>query len=395
MVKFLVTILICMIPASAFSLSLTGETVWQGEKTIREQVRVEAGATLRIQPDSRIVFDGVGLEVAGRLVVRDAVLTGDQWTGITLKGVGIDTMVVGGEISGARTGLTVGGGSPRIEGVTFRNNRIGLELRQKSDATVSGSLFRDNLRVGLFLKDGSTAGVVDNRFERNGKFGVYIYRSTPRRFVGNIFNDNPTGLMISHFGSDPELVENCLTGNEVAVLVDKAARPTLRRNDIRDNKVGLKIHRRSDAVVEQNRVSSNDIGVSIAFSSYPVLHGNDLSGNKAAVYLEHQSRQWEEQLGSATRELEAGKSVFGSQPRQSVSESERKPHQLDGSIDATDNWWGETALDELTRKGADGNLSFIDDGRDRPVFEDGDGSWPLDKVRYAPWRTSPIDWLKE
>lgn len=392
MVRFLTTLMLCLPPVTSFALSLTGETVWQGEKTIKEQVRVEAGATLRIQPESRIVFEGGGLEVAGRLVMREAVLTGEKWTGITLKGTGIDTLLAGGEISGAGVGITVAGGSPRIEGVTFRNNRVGLELRQKSDATVSGSLFRDNQRVGLFVKDGSTAGIVDNRFEHNGKFGAYVYRSTPRRFIGNIFNDNPTGLMISLFGSDPELVENCLTNNKVAIMVDKAARPTLRRNDIRDNEVGLKIHRRSDAVVEQNRISSNGTGVSIAFSSYPVLHGNDLSGNKTALYLEHQSNQWEEQRGSVTREQEAGRSVFGSQPRQNVSETDRKPRSLDGTIDATDNWWGEDMLEELTRTGVDGNLSFIDDGRDRPVFEDEEGTWSLDKVRYAPWRTSPIDW---
>lgn len=393
--RLLFCLMLLLLPLTATAASLTGDTVWRGSKVIKEAVRVEPGATLRIEPGSRIEFQGVGLEIAGRLLAREAILTGGDWPGVTLKGVGSDTLLVDGEISGAQTGLTVGGGAPRIEGVTFRDNRVGLELRQKSDATVSGCLFRANQRVGLFVKDGSTAGVVDNRFENNGKYGAYLYRSMPRRFTGNMFNGNPTGIMISHYGTDPELVENCLTGNGTAIMVDKAARPVLRRNDLRDNEIGLHCQRRADAAVTGNRISANRTGVLISLSSYPELHGNDLSENGTAIRLDHQSLAWERELGAATRDEEAGKGAFGAKPRQEIGEVERRTRREDATIDARQNWWGERGTSELAAIGAAGNPSFIDDGRDQALFEDGGRQWPLDRVNFSPWTDVPPAWEKE
>jgi len=241
-------ILLCLLllPWPCFGLTIDRNLVWQGEMTIREPVRVAAGATLRVKPGSQIEFVGGSLEVAGRLLAREAEFFGNNWGGIQLKAVSETTLLVDCRIRGARTGLQIGGGAPRIEGVTLEQNRIGIELRRQSEATISGCLLRNNSRVGLFVKDGSTAAVVNNRFEKNGKFGAYIFRAKPRRFSGNVFNDNPTGLMISHYGSDPLIEENCLTGNQVGILVDRAAKPKLRRNDIRDNTTGVRLYRRSD-----------------------------------------------------------------------------------------------------------------------------------------------------
>lgn len=383
--RILLLLCFCLWPALLPAMTLTGETRWQGEMVIRESVRVEAGAILRVEPGTHVVFETGGLTVVGRLIARECELSGSNWSGVELKGVGVDTLLVDCRISGAATGVLVESGEPRLEGLTLEQNRIGVELRQKSAGTVSGCLFRSNSRVGLFVKDGSTAAVVNNRFEKNGKFGAYLYKSAPRKFTGNVFNANPTGLMISHFGSDPELVENCLTDNQTAVLIDRAAKPHLLRNDIRNNKTGVRCYRRSDPLLEQNRISNNKTGVSVAYSSYPRLIGNDLSDNGTALYLEYQSARWEQEKGAAARSAEVAHGAFGNQPRQNVSEADRRPGQLDGTIDARNNWWGRRQSRELNRVGAEGNPSFIDDGRDRPDFEEGGKSWPLDKVRFSPW----------
>jgi len=384
-VRILLLAMMLLVPAGAVALDLTGETRWQGEMILREPVRVAQGAVLRIEPGTKVRFEGGGLTVSGRLVARECELDGENWPGVVLKGAGAETLLADCVIRGAATGLLVESGEPRLEGLTLEANRIGIELRQKSAATVSGCLFRGNARVGLFVKDGTTAAVVNNRFERNGKFGAYIYKATPRKFSGNVFNDNPTGLMISHFGSDPELVENCLTGNGTAVLVDRAARPHLLRNDIRDNKVGVRCYRRSDPLLEANRIGGNTTGVSVAYSSYPRLTGNDLTGNGTALFLEYQSSRWEEEKGAAAREAEVAHGAFGSSPRQTVSEADRRARRLDGTLDARGNWWGEAETAEMEKLGPDGNPAFIDDGRDRPTFEEGGRTWPLDKVRFAPW----------
>lgn len=388
--RSIILFVVCFWPAVAGALTLTGETVWQGKMTLSETVRVEAGATLRVQPGAQIHFTGGELVVAGRLVAREAEFSGTGWLGIVLKGAGADTLLADCTIRDAETGIQVESGAPRLEGLNVTGNRVGIELRQKTDATVSGCRFHGNSRVGLFVKDGATAAVVNNQFEQNGKFGAYIYRSTPRKFAGNVFNDNPTGLMVSHFGSNPELVENCLTGNGIGILIDRAARPQLRRNDIQENEVGVRCYRRSDPLLEGNRISANRTGVSVAYSSYPVLRGNDLSGNKVALFLEFQSADWERQKGEQARSEEVSKSAFGASPQQEVTEADRRPADLAGRVDARDNWWGTAETASLKQLGAEGNPAFIDDGRDRPTFDEGGATWPLDQVLFSPWRTDPV-----
>lgn len=382
---WLLVLFFCGWAVTARALVLEADTVWRGELVLDGPVTVPAGVTLRVEPGSRVRFVRGGLTVSGRILARGARFSGEGWTGLVLKGLESDSRLSDCRLSGATTAVTVESGSPRLEGLELRANRIGIELRRKSAATVRGCLFADNSRVGLMVKDGSTAAVVDNRFEHNGRFGAYIFRARPRRFSGNRFRGQPTGLMISHFGSDPLLEDNRLSGNEVGILVDRAARPVLRGNVIRDNGIGIRCYRRSDPRIEGNRIGGNRIGVLIAYSSYPVLRGNDLAGNGVALRLEYQSIAWERAKGSAARRQQVSRGAFGSRPARQVDENDRRARNRDGWIDARDNWWGEAETRQLEQLGSNGNPLFIDDGRDRPTFTEGGRDWPLDRVRFAPW----------
>jgi len=386
--KHLLLIGLLLIPGLAEALSLTGEVRWEGEVRQAGSVRVEAGATLTIAPGTRVTFAEGGLEVVGRLKAREVSFDGENWLGIVLKECDLSTLIVDATITGAETGIQVIGGAPRIEGTTLVQNRVGIELRQ-TGAIVSGCRFRENRDTGLLLKDEASAAVVDNSFVANGAYGVRIERANPRRFAGNTFNDNPTGILIAHVGSDPLLEENCLTGNQVAIRIDRAARPTLRRNDLRNNGTGLDLYRRADPLVETNRIADNRVGVQVVFSSYPQLRGNDLSGNGVALLLHDQSTLWEQQKGERTRSRAAAATEAGKK-HDEVDAARRAPGVLDGTIDARDNWWGSEATLELERIGADGNASFIVDGRDSAGFEEDGVLFPLDRVRYAPWRQEAV-----
>ncbi len=385
----LAVVLLVFAPLPAGALVLDRDTVWRGEISFSEPVDVPAGVTLRVEPGSHIRFDGAGLTVRGRILAREAEFSGTAWSGLVLRGVGIDSLLAGCRISGAATGVRVESGAPRLEGLVVENNRIGIELVRQSDATVSGCRLARNSRVGLMLKDGATAGVVDCDFEANGRFGAYIYKSKPRRFAGNRFRAEKVALMLSHYGTDPVIAGNCLSDNDTGIKVDRAARPQLVGNDISGNRVGLYCYRRSDPQVTGNRIRANEIGVLVAYSSYPVLRDNDLAGNRLALKLEFQSIAWERQKGAAARQQESARSAFGARPHRSVSENERRASVREGLIDARNNWWGEEETRRLRTLGPDGNPEFIHDGRDQATFEEGGQSWPLDRVLFAPWRSTP------
>lgn len=391
MSRLLTLLTLLLLPISAPALTLSVDTRWQGELTFAEEVRLEPGATLTVEPGATVRFSSGGLEVAGRLVASGVRFTGSEWSGVVLKGCDSATVLRDCTVEGARIGILVRGGEPRLKDLVLSGNETGMELRQKTTAEVSGCRFRGNSKVGLFIKDEAAPAVTECRFEDNGKFGAYIYRALPRRFAGNTFRCNPTGLMVSHFGSDPRIEGNRFEKNELGILVDRAARPELTGNLLRDNGTGIRLYRRSDPLVGGNLIEKNGVGISVAFSSYPRLRGNDFLDNRTALLLEYQSSDWEKEKGRAAREAESSsRGPFGQSARSEVTEADRGPRQLAGAVDARNNWWGLEGTAELTRIGKEGNPSFIADGRDTPTFVDEGKSYPLDTVLFAPWSTKPL-----
>lgn len=390
-VLVLAILLLCAAPAQAL-ITLSRDTTWQGQRELREEVRVEAGATLTILAGSRITFSSGHLEVAGRLVADDVTFSGSGWGGILLKGCDSKTIIRNCRIEGAKTGLFVGGGAPRLEGTTLQDNEVGIELKQQSAATIRNCRISANRKVGLFIKDESTPDVSGCTIVKNGKYGAYIYRAQPARFTANTFSDNDTALIISNAGSDPLIQGNLFAKNNIAILVDRAARPVLTENTLRGNQTGVRLYRRADAEITGNRFEKNNEALSIAYSSYPRINHNDFIANRRALFLEFQSSTWEKSNGSSVRESEAeSRGAFGQANGHAAdAEARRRPDaELNGTIDARYNWWGEEGERELSRIGSSGNPSFIHDGRDTPTFVDGGKAWPLDQVSFAPWQSAP------
>ena len=363
---------------------------WQGKLTFTEKVLVPAGVTLTVASGSHVVFYG-GLEVSGRLIAEQAEFSGDNWNGVTLRNCDATTRLRDVTIRGAKTGLLVQGGAPQLEQLTLQGNQVGLELRGKTAGALSSSRFIDNIKVGLFVKDESTTRITDSLFRGTSKYGAYIYRSKPAQFSGNRFEQNGTGLMIAYHGTDPLVENNLFIDNETAIQVDRAARPVLRGNRLNANRTGLYLYRRSDPAVQANRFTGNQVAILIAYSSYPRIEENDFVDNPVAIKLEYQSSNWEQTKGAAARSDElASQTAFGGQGMRTVSEEQRQARQLDGVINAGNNWWGEAGTAELEQSGISGNPSFIHDGKDQPTFREGDKDYPLDRVDFSSWSRKPL-----
>lgn len=388
-ILLIVIALLWALPAAA--LVIDTDTLWSGERSFSEDVRVMPGATLTVAPGALIRFAGARLEVAGRLLAQQAEFTGEDWGGLVLKGLDEQSLLTDCVIRGAATGIFVQGGRPRLQGLTLIANKVGIELRGKAAGSIANCRFVDNRKVGLFLKDDSTAAVVDCVFEGNAQYGAYLYHAMPGRFAGNRFTGNAIALMIAYHGSDPQISGNRFEDNQIAVKVDRAARPVLRGNLLRDNRTAIHVYRRSDPLVTGNRIEANDVGLLVAYSSYPRIDGNDFVANRMALKLEFQSSAWETQRGAAARAGETtARSAFAGQGMRSVSEEDRRASSLDGVVVAQGNWWGDAGTVELARIGAQGNPSFIHDRLDQATFIDAGEEYPLDRVAHAPWSERPL-----
>lgn len=380
--------LICCLlwPGSVAALSIEQPTVWRGELQFKEWVRVALGATLTVEPGTTVHFSGGGLEVAGRLLAQEARFTGENWQGLVLKGVDGETRLTDCSIDGADTGLDVIGGAPRLQRLRLHGNRIGAQLGKKSAAILSDSRIEENSRAGLIVKDSAAPTLTRNFFSGNGLFGAYIVQARPLAFRDNRFERQPTGLKIASLGSDPEIVGNRFQKNEVAIHVDKAARPILTGNLFTGNGTALHLYRRADAHVTGNQFVDNTLAILVEYSSYPKIAGNDFTGNKQALKLAFQSSDWEAANGAAARAQESRQGAFGQGSRPDGGERRWPSAPSEGVIDARDNWWGRAGTEELATAAGKDNPSFILDGRDTPTFRDGGEDYPLDRVLFSPWR---------
>jgi parallel beta-helix repeat protein len=388
---WLLLCLICLLlPTPAEARVIKNIERWQGEVHVDEELRVDKGGQLLIAPGTRVV-SGAQIEVVGRLEAIEVDFSGDDWPGLVLKGTDAQTLVKNCRVTGARTGIAIIGGEPRVLGSLFEKNQVGIEIRQKSRALIENNRFMENSRVGLFAKDETEAIVRQNYFSGQGKFGVYIYRATPVEFRDNQFFDNPTGLIISHYGSDPRIHHNQFERNQTAIKIDRSARPHLSANRIVANQIGIALDRRSDPLVENNLLRQNQQAIVVKFSSYPVIRHNDFSANQQALVLEYQSSRWEMVNGADARQQQiASRGAFGGQKQAQVTETQRKARGLDGYVDARANWWGRQETLKLESLDETANLPWIVDGYDTATFKESGQDWPLDRVRWWPFAPQPF-----
>ena len=362
------------------------DIVWQGEMDIPAGYRIAAEDNLLVKRGTHIVLHGE-IEIEGKFIADQATFTGSS---IILKNPADGSRISDCTFTTAKTALKILGGSLVIENSLFKKNDIGLELRQRSTATVKNSTFTDNRKVGFFVKDDATPTIIGNSFLNNGKYGLYLFRSNPLKLSGNIFTNNATGLMASGSSINGIIENNRFTTNNIGIFVDRAAAPTITGNSLINNDLGIKLYRRSDPTISGNLFAKNKKGLFISFSSYPIIQANDLEQNEIAIYLEYQSVVWERSQGESTRSSEIDRmSAFGRSDKREAMPGVSRTLPSTGLIDAQNNWWGERGTMEL--KQGSKNLSGIDDGHDRPMFLEEGKSYPLDTVDFSNFRSNRIN----
>jgi len=187
---FIIVALLCAMPAMA--LVVDKDSVWTGELSFSEDVKVLPGVTLTVAPGTTVHFTAAKLEISGRLVAQGAEFLGESWEGLRLKGTDATTRISDCVITGAATGIFVQGGAPLLERLTLSDNKVGIELRGKAAGKVVNCNFINNRKVGLFVKDDSTTAVSECRFENNRRYGAYLYHALPRSFQATFFPEMPS-----------------------------------------------------------------------------------------------------------------------------------------------------------------------------------------------------------
>jgi parallel beta-helix repeat protein len=406
-------------PASAQAdkqqpVELREDTIWEGLVEVGSATIVESGATLLVMPGTTVRFAAASRDVQGRpkasLLVRGTLVAqgtagkpivftsaaaqpaAGDWGGIAFENANDrPSRIANARIEYADTGLSGGmsfvgleqsvvrrcdvgvGAGRELNGILFAvevaENRLGVLFDQSSGLLVENCRIADNREGGVLCLQGSSPRLVNNEITANGTFGVSCVQGSSPRIEGNAIRDNRDG-----------------------VRVELKSRPVILNNDIIGNETGIRAEKLVFPVVVGNLVSRNGVGIYCNFSGYPEIHDNNLldNGSFSLVLGDNQSIHVEKLI--PFRNL--GKFFDKAPETESLPPQAKKYEPFaasdQGIVDARGNWWGEKLTAEMAAAGEGGNVSAIEDVRDKPDTEYNGNKYPRDRAAFAPWATAAI-----
>lgn len=428
------------------------DAVWSGRVLVEQNVIVGPDATLTIRPGTEVVFaDGAGLLVHGALVaegtreqpIRFASAasqpTPGSWAGITLLGDHDRSRLAHCAVTHA-TGISIGAGAHRVEHCEIRDGIKGFVLHGVGTRpALLNNRLADLSGGGIECLNSSAPSISDTIIERCGPFGIAattgaaplvqrttisgcaegiglantapslrdnVLRNNSRGIVltqvnggnpiqGNRIVDGEVGILCQHF-SNPVIAGNVVSGNKDGIVCFQGARPLIQGNAIESNGTGITCVQLANAEVRDNLIAGNKRGIYLQTSSYATIRGNNIVDNGVQLELgDMMSADWERRAGNKPRrglqqQSDARSQRTGAAP---LADQTRDGADIVGFVDATENWWGERDTGEMEHRGPDANITGLLDAFDAPTrtYEGFEGTFALDRVRYAPWAKTRIE----
>lgn len=172
-----------------------------------------------------------GPEPVGALIADNtiSVATGVGMDVGYASSAGVDPIIRNNTISGAGTGINVGGhdAQPVIEGNHLLENGTGLAVRAGASAMITGNELIDN-EIAISV---ASDAVLDGNDIRGGKVGILLLGGSPA-LKDNTIEGVERGLVVG-LGTTPTLVGNTICGNVTNLDVsERAEAPDLTGNEV-------------------------------------------------------------------------------------------------------------------------------------------------------------------
>ncbi|MEW6489556.1 MAG: right-handed parallel beta-helix repeat-containing protein [Thermodesulfobacteriota bacterium] len=395
---------------------IRADTVWQGIVELEADCTVAQEATLLVLPGTVVRVArrwneaegrGVLLDIRGRLIAqgredRPIFFTSaggepraGDWAGIVFTRAGSRLSVLS-HCTIEYADAAVQGGASRVllEHCRLRRNRAGLAAFEEFAARLVACEVAGNEK-GLYIEGTSRARVEQCRITDSTAAGVEVkHGAEPEILSSRIEGNGPAGIVCT-LGAAPKIEGNVIRGHDRGIFVELMSHPLIRHNEIAGNETGIWAEKQVSPLVQRNIITGNGVGIYCNLAARPRIEGNDIFGNRlfALVLGDNQSLAAERLLPSR---------LPGQQPRSGPLAGRLAPAPFDSLgaegpvVDARGNWWGAAGSDELGAMAPEGNVSFFEDGADKPTVdflgaggERTGARYPRDRVAFVPWRESP------
>jgi len=282
-------------------VTIDTDTTWSTNQSFSENVYVDAGVTLTINPGVTVQFaEGYGLYVNGNLVAigtnsQPITFTSpsppDNYYGI-FGNPGSDMVFnhcivdYAGQQIGPDTytaGITVQG-LFSVQNCAFSNSALlNIGIMVSSNASIISNTFADSSLIGAIIYNVSNLVITDNVFQ-NELNGVLLSGTTQGLVSNNEFTNGLFGLSVINTTNVTINGGNNFNGCTLGVEVEDDAQAIVSDNIINNNVFGIYLRDNSTVNVRENNINDNTRdGVFVldeeGTTPTVIINYNDISGN--------------------------------------------------------------------------------------------------------------------
>jgi hypothetical protein len=343
-----ITIASIVVEALPLGLAQTGtnisgiisqETTWTKERgpyQLTGNITVNSGTTLIIEAGTTVNLESYTIQVFGTLIAK-----GNSTNKIHFNGFNDPNsyQIIFNQSSTSWNELTNTGCIIEDTVINVASILIGDASPKINHSTFGGANIRDRVGTVIYVNGGS-AIISNNTITPSFKYcAIEIRGGSPN--VCNNYITNPyavySGIIVSD--CDNALVHgNSIDGFAVGILV-WGGKPTIERNDIENNIIGIEITGDSQisVFIQNNTITKNDVGIDFGknFASSSVIRLNNIETVGQSTYT-----------GPRLVDLDDG--FFG------------EPY----TINAVYNWWGTTDAEAINKTV---NIELVNLGWDSAV----------------------------
>lgn len=321
---------------AAIDAALPGAVLLLEAGTHQGPVEVRRSITLVGSEGARILGPGEGSVVtvdAPDVHIRDLEIAGS-----------------GRDLSQDDAGVLVLGDRAYVAGVHLRENLHGIYLRgakdvhlRNNDVAGAGSTEGEAqalLGNGIHLWD-ATGAVVEGNHIRDVRDGIYVAHTDEAVFAANRVSRSRYGIHYM-YSSDNRIVENELYRNVAGAALMFSQRLVVERNLFRDHSgfraYGLLLQDVEGSRFADNEMRGNRIGVRLQSSTTNELRGNRVSANLTGIAI-----------GSASAGNRFTRNLFG--PNVRNLELTGAPPPTEWAVEGVGNWWAGALPMDITGDG--------------------------------------------
>ncbi len=222
--------------AQNISGAITSDTTWSGTVTA-DSVFIPAGRILTIQPGTTIKFTaGKMLVVAGKIIANgksDSTITftsnavipaPGNWNGIELQNSSLISSVINFCV------VEYAGGGPNAANIFYRTGAPNINI--------SNSVIQYSSNHGINPRS-SSPRISNTILQQNGGYGIFADLSLSFTVDSCTISNNTIGGVLIGVNSTTTIIRSAVDSNGTGIFINNSAAPTITRNNIRYNNVGI------------------------------------------------------------------------------------------------------------------------------------------------------------